>query len=266
MAKAKKYIDYLTGKGAIAFTVEQMQSDLGITNKAARRMLERLSHNKEIATPSKGYYLIITPEFRELGCLPPNYFIDYLMSYWDKPYYVGLLSAAMFYGAAHQQPQNVQVMLPTTRPKVICGKVVIHFVQNAACNKMPVEALKTPTGRLLVSTPEVTAMDLVKFMRQSGGINRVATVLHELGEKLNKQKLLELTELFNESFWVQRLGYLLEKLGFDEMTQPLWSYLQTIKIRMIPLVPYLKVDNDKKCKRWGIYVNAHVESDLDDTE
>ena len=266
VAKAKAYIDQLTGRGSITFTIGQMQDDLGITNKAARRMLERLLHNREVTTPAKGYYLILTPEFRELGCLPPNYFIDDLMSHWHKTYYVGLLSAAMFHGAAHQQPQNVQVMLPTTRPSIICGKVAIQFIQNASCHKTPVKSLKTPTGTLLVSTAEATAMDLVKFMRQSGGINRVATVIHELGENLDKQKLLELTTLFKKSAWVQRLGYLLEILGYEDMAQSLLTHLQTTKTRMIPLVPYLGIDNAKKCKKWCIYINAHIESDLDDTE
>ncbi|MCW5588615.1 MAG: type IV toxin-antitoxin system AbiEi family antitoxin [Legionellales bacterium] len=264
--KAKVYIDQLIGRGRIAFTIGQMQNDLGITNKAARRMLERLLYNKEITTPAKGYYLILTPEFRTLGCLPPNYFIDDLMSHWHKIYYVGLLSAAMFHGAAHQQPQNVQVVLPATRPDIICGKVAIQFIQNAACHKTPVEFLKTPTGTLLVSTIEATAMDLVRFMRQSAGINRVATVLHELGEQLDKKKLLELTTVFKESAWVQRLGYLLELLGHEDTAQSLLAYLKTIKSRRIPLVPYLGINNAEKCKKWQLYINAKVESDLDDTE
>lgn len=264
--KAKAYIDQLTGRGSTAFTIGQMQDDLGITNKAARRMLERLLCNKEIATPAKGYYLILTPEFRELGCLPPNYFIDDLMSHWHKTYYVGLLSAAMFHGAAHQQPQAVQVMLPAARPDIVCGKVVIQFIQNVSCHKMPVKPLKTPTGVLLVSTAEATAMDLVRFMRRSAGINRVATVIHELGEKLDKKKLLELTIVFKESAWAQRLGYLLETLGYVDTAQLLLDHLKTTKSRMIPLVPYLGIDNAEKCKKWRIYINANVESDLDDTE
>lgn len=264
--QAKAYIDQLTGRGSIAFTIGQMQDGLEITNKSARRMLERLLRNKEVATPAKGYYLILTPEFRKLGCLPPNYFIDDLMSHWHKTYYVGLLSAAMFHGAAHQQPQNVQIMLPATRPDIICGKVVIQFIQNVSCHKTPVESLKTPTGALLVSTAEATAMDLVRFMRQSAGINRVATVIHELGEKLDKKKLLELTTVFKESAWVQRLGYLLETLGYEDTAQALLAHLKTTKSRMIPLVPYLAIDNAEKCKKWRIYINANIESDLDDTE
>ena len=132
--KAKAYIDQLIGQGSIVFTIGQMQDDLGVTNKAARRMLDRLLCNKVVATPAKGYYLILTPEFRQLGCLPPNYFTDDLMSYWQKTYYVGLLSAAMFHSAAHQQLQKVQIMLLATRPDIICmGTALCRvIIQSAA--------------------------------------------------------------------------------------------------------------------------------------
>ncbi len=263
-SKAKMYIDHLFGMGEISFTSVKLQKEMGITNKAAQRALERLRNNKEIATPAKGYYLILTPEFRRLGCLPPNYFIDDLMSHWHKKYYIGLLSAAMFHGAAHQQPQSFQVILPLTRPKVVCGNVTVDFIQNASCVKTPIQLMKTPSGTICVSTPEATAMDLVKFMRQSGGMSRVVTVLHELAESVDAKKLVELTHVFAESAWVQRLGYLLDKLSYTELAQALYEHLGSIKSRMIPLVPYLSVNNAQKNKKWRILVNTLVESDLDD--
>ncbi len=264
-SKAKTYIDHLVGIGEISFTIGQMQQEMGITNKAARRALERLRRDREIVSLAKGYYLILTPEFREQGCLPPNYFIDDLMAYWNKPYYVGLLSAAMFHGAAHQQPQIFQVMLALTRPRIIRGKVTIDFIQNSSCMKTPVQKMKTPSGTVSVSTPEATAMDLVKYIRQSGGINRVATVLHELFENIKIDKLLSLTHLFGESAWVQRLGFLLDELGYEEQAESLYQYLGSVKTRTIPLVPYLPVSDVEKNKKWRIAINAIVKSDLDDT-
>lgn len=264
-SKAKNYIDHLVSVGEISFTIAKMQEEMGLTNKAARRMIERLRNNKEIATPAKGYYLILTPEFRSLGCLPPNYFIDDLLAHWGKPYYVGLLSAAMFHGAAHQQPQIFQVILPLTRSRIVCGKVSIDFIQKSSCLKTLTQQLKTPSGTLCVSTPEATAMDLVKFMRQSGGVNRVATVLHELSESIETERLLKLARLFPESAWMQRLGYLLEELDYSEHAQFLYEHLVTLKTRMIPLVPYLPVANAQSNKKWKVILNATVESDLNDT-
>ena len=51
--------------------------------------------------------------------------------------------------------------------------------------------IKGEVGYLPVSTPEETAFDLVRYSRQLGGLSQVATVLQELGEKLNGDKLGE---------------------------------------------------------------------------
>lgn len=264
-SKAKTYIDNLAATGAISFTTTQMKDEMGITSKAVRRVLERLKHNHEVATPAKGYYLIIPPEFRRLGCLPPNYFIDDLMNYWNREYYVALLSASMFYGAAHQQPQMCQVMLTNTRLNIVCGRVSMEFIQNNACERTPTQLLKTPTGTMKVSTPEATAMDLMRFIKQSGGINRVATVLSELAESMSQEKLIDLTKLFTETTWMQRLGFLLDKLGHSLLAQPLQDYLNTVKTRIVPLVPYASTTVEtKKDKKWRVAININVESDLDD--
>ena len=38
------------------------------------------------------------------------------MEYWQSKYYVGLLTAAMYHGASHQQPQIFQVVIEKNRP------------------------------------------------------------------------------------------------------------------------------------------------------
>lgn len=43
-----------------------------------------------------------------------------------------------------------------------------------------------------VSTPETTMMDLCIFMRRSGGLSHVATVLDELAESVNSIALKKL--------------------------------------------------------------------------
>jgi len=41
---------------------------------------------------------------------PPVQYIDYLMKHINRKYYVALLNAAEFYGAAHQRPQQYSVV------------------------------------------------------------------------------------------------------------------------------------------------------------
>ena len=189
------------------------------------------------------------------------------MSHWNIEYYLGLLSASMFYGAAHQQPQMCQIMLSTNRPNIVCGQVTVVFIQNQDCQKTPIQLLKTPTGVMKVSTPEATAMDMMRFIRQSGGMNRIVTVLDELAESMTKEKLNDLTKIVNTAAWVQRLGYLLDKLGYNDLSQPLYDYLSMLKTKkIVPLVPYASSKGTQKNKKWRVAINVAVESDLDDID
>ena len=79
--------------------------------------LKRLADKNKIISVSKGFYIIIPPAYQNLGILPPAMFMDDLMEYLERPYYITLLSAASLHGAAHQQPlvNFVCTILPSMR-------------------------------------------------------------------------------------------------------------------------------------------------------
>lgn len=79
--------------------------------------------------PVRGFYVIVSPEYRQMGCLPASRFIPALMQYLKEPYYTGLLSAGEFYGAAHQRPQAFQVVTEHSRPGIICDMVKADFIK-----------------------------------------------------------------------------------------------------------------------------------------
>lgn len=266
MSSALNYIDGLTAKGYISFTVDEMCRVLGISQSAALNAIQRLKVNKHVVSPCKGYYLILTPEFRKQGCLPADQFIDDLAQHWKVEYYVGLLSAALYHGAAHQQPQLFQVMLPIKKNNIDCGTVHIEFIQSMYCAKMFTQSVKTRTGYMLISTPEVTAMDLLKYIRQSGGIGRIATVLDELGESMNKASLVKLVNMSEEYAWKCRLGFLFDELGYGELSDAIYSGLHTRSKEFVPLVPYAKKVGRLRNKKWRLIINATIESDLNDPD
>lgn len=262
----KAYIDHLTSRGEISFTTHKMCDALSITIKAAERAIYRLRKKGEIASVAKGYYLILTPEFRKLGCLPPDYFIDDLMRYWQQNYYVGLLSAALYFGAAHQQPQIFQVVTDRYRRSLGCGHVKIEFVTKKIISNTPTKQLKTHTGSMNVSTPEATMMDLCLFIRRSGGVSHVATVLDELAESVTSEALKNLLEKNNELTWMQRLGYLLEQVGHNELSAVLYQHIKNQETNIVPLVPYYSMRSAKRDMKWRVAINAIIESDLHDTD
>ncbi|MBM3887437.1 hypothetical protein FJ364_05910, partial [Candidatus Dependentiae bacterium] len=142
LMKGLPYITALAMRGEFYFTTVDLMQQLSISEIAAKAMVSRLKNKNQIATPYNGFHLILPPEYQALGCLPAEQFISELMTYLRRPYYVGLLSAAQFYGAAHQKPQTFQVMLSDNRRSIHCGKIVVDFIARKNLEALPVRKFK----------------------------------------------------------------------------------------------------------------------------
>lgn len=263
---AQYFINTLSANGDVSFTFKQMQMETGNSTKAVERALYRLKRKGEIATVAKGFYLILPPEFRKLGCLPPDYFIDDLMNHWGEKYYVALLSAALYHGAAHQQPQIFQVITDQYHPPIHCGHVHIEFSKKKTIIDLPITRLKTHTGMMNISTPEATMMDLLIFIRRCGGISHVATVLNELADSADRKAINILLENSIECTWKQRMGYLLDYVGHAELSKVIFEHLKNKRTNIVPLVPYYPITGTERNAKWRIAINTKVEDDLHDSD
>ena len=76
---ARNIIADLAARGQHHFTVSELRPALGVSAAAARQALSRLGARGEIASPARGLYVIVPPEYRQLGCLPADQFISALM-------------------------------------------------------------------------------------------------------------------------------------------------------------------------------------------
>lgn len=259
--KARQYVEQLASAGRYVFTGREARAPLGVSAKAAALALNRLAKRGLLASPARGLYVIVPPEYRSLGCLPPEQFIPDLMKRLKRPYYVGLLSAAEYHGAAHQRPQALQVFLEAVRRPIVCGRVRVMFLARKRLHAVPVQTVNTPRGGLLISTPESTAVDLVGYEQQAGGLNLVATVLSELGEKIDPAKLVAAADA-SPIAWAQRLGYLLEHVGSAAKTGPLQEHVRAHVRNTTPLAPGRAFKSSPRDPKWKVYVNAAVETDV----
>ena len=259
--RSRGYITDLAARGLYHFTSSEFRSALGITAVAARQALSRLAAKTEIASPARGFYVIVPPEYRRLGCLPADQFIPTLMELRSTSYYVGLLSAAQYHGAAHHRPQEFQVVVTRNRPAIICGSVKVAFVARRNIAAVPVERFNNARGEVTVSTVEATAIDLVGYMRRAGGLDRVAGVLSELGEDMDPERLVEASKSASV-LWAQRLGYLLEHVGAGARAAALKEHVQQHARNFTKLLPDADAADAPQSKDWRLQVNARIETDV----
>lgn len=262
----RDWVDDLQRHGRITFALKEVYGQFPSHNEAAlKNALTRLSDKGRVISVWKGFYAIIPIEYSSQGIVPPVLYIADLMKYLDRPYYISLLNAAAFYGAAHQRPQEFCVVTTSGSLRSSIKKgVKINFINK---KEIPTELLvqkKTKTGYVNVSSPELTATDLVQYEKKIGGLNRAATILNELASELNFK---ELPPLFFEQVpapVIQRLGYLLDaKIGYTAMADELLEKMIEFggSTRSTPLKNRKSTIGCFINKKWRIIVNEQIEID-----
>jgi len=208
-----RYLEKLRSTGRRYFTSQEIIKDLSLSEDAARSGLYRLKRDEKLISPISGLYVIVPPEHKSYGSIPADELIPIMMKHLDAKYYVALLSAAAFYGAAHQKPMVFQIVTNRRiKHSLKFGQVHIQLIYKKSLADLPTKDFIVSSGYLKVATPELLAIDLLKFQNHAGGMNNIATVLSELVESIDASKLIQLAKNMSEQYQLQRLGYIIEKI------------------------------------------------------
>ncbi|HFA52100.1 MAG TPA: hypothetical protein ENJ95_24045 [Bacteroidetes bacterium] len=261
------WTEQLLSRGRWAFSLKEVKSVFSNHSDAAIKLsLNRLTKKGKIISVYRGYYLVVPPQYKTWGIIPAVQFIDGLMTHLNRDYYVGLLNAAALHGSAHQAPQVFQVftVFPFMNPIRKKGIKVIFINKNKLPPSDLLEKRKTVTGYVKVSKPALTAIDLIQFQRRIGGMNRAATVIEELAEEIKPEEFDENLIGYVPMTALQRLGFLLELLGFEELADALYEkcLLSGKRLFKIPLKPGKKSNGSDANNRWNILQNITIETDL----
>ena len=257
-----EYIDGLQRQARYTFTRANVESILQLKKDTLTKGLQRLAKAKRIHQVRRGFYVIVPIEYTSSGAPPIDWFITDLMEFIGHPYYVGVLSAASLHGAAHQRPQEYQVVVPVSERVIRTGTVRIHFFRYDGVAAVRTKDTQTYTGTMPVSTPECTALDLVRFNKKIGGLDAVLTVLKELGEKIQPDALLAAVKDEKIRGQAQRLGWLLDRAGWAAMTDPLAKWMSRQTLCRIPLNAWIKQRHGETDPKWGVIVNDNPVSDI----
>lgn len=261
-SRLAEWVDAHQAQGLYFFSRQEAVKNLQMSDIAFKMAVSRLQKKERILRILNGFYIIVPLEFSSTRVLPADWFIADLMAHMRRPYYVGLLSAAAIHGAAHQQPQQFQVVTTGPLRRLQVRTLSVRFFSKRNFEVTPVVSTKVQTGFIPVSTPEGTAIDLIRYARAIGGLDRVLTVLQELGETMDMLKLVGAIKADGNLAYGQRLGWLLERAGHSELVEGLLEWIRERNPLPAKLEPSLPIRGAEKDPRWQLLINTEVEADL----
>ena len=255
--------DWLIGQGRHFISTAEVADIIGVDRASVPGSLERARKAGKLISVTKSGWVPVPAEYRSAGAPPPSHFIHQFMGHLEHPYYVGFLSAASIHGASHQAPMVFQVVTSAQLRDRRIGRGRIHFIRRQAIADRPRQKQNVPTGRIWVSAPEVTVLDLVEEPQEGAGLSNVATVIGGLliEGKLNPVDMAAAGVLYPKAV-VQRVGYLVDFMAnevntkFD--TEPLRELTHGSRYRA--LSPGAGEGNPDS--RWHIAANTEIEHDL----
>ncbi len=253
------FLNEIQSKGRYAVTLDELKNNFKSSEKAILQNIFRIKSKNKLAQVRKEFYVIVSPQYSKRGMIPPTLFIGDLMQFLKRDYYVGLLSASAMHGAGHQQPMQFQVMTKKPPLRSIKNKKLnIHFFVKSKWQKEEIIQKKTETGYINVSSPALTAFDLVHYNKKIGGLNRIIPILEDLVESINSSDLNK-TAIGQKAPELQRLGYLLEQLGNEQLASVLYKRIKIKSLREIPISLAHKNREGELNNKWKVILN----SDLD---
>jgi predicted transcriptional regulator of viral defense system len=263
------YLTNLLSAGRVVFSRDEARQALGVSDGALLDAAERQQRRQHLISPRRGFYVIVPPQYLAWGAPPPPWYIDDLMRHEGRPYYVGLLKAAELHGATHQAVMEFQVVTNKRLPKIRAGRSAIAFYyrKDIAAVSQGIEDHKTDTGRMKVSSVELTVMDLLRYPHAAGGLDAIATIISDLGDRIDPAKLAALSASYERSV-SQRLGHLLDRFGHSERAEALHAALpHGSALAWVELEPSQAADPvfspepTERDERWRVIVRRPPERD-----
>lgn len=258
---AQRFVEFRQARGQITFTLAELQEETGLSFTAARDQVKRLGKHIVRVSPRQDFFLILRPEQLPIGAPPAFWWLDAYFRRVRQPYYVGLLTAAAEYGSSHQAVQVIQVLTSSPLRALKVGRVRVQFFVKKSVGDVPAADLPLAYAPLKISTPEVTALDLVRYAHRIGGIARAVHVIRDLLPRVSKKRLRNAVANESEISNLQRLGFILEYLKRPDLSELVLARLPS-KLNWVYLAQHNANGMGLETKRdstWSVLVNSVIQ-------
>lgn len=272
MGPLDQYLDEQLSRGRAYFSREEGLQALGLSPETFSAAATRLGKRHRLASPRRGFFLILRPEDRTTGAPDPVRWIDPLMKYLGIDYRISLLRAAAFHGSSHQAAMVFQVIAPRQFRAFDIGRHRLEFVYQApaaftATNQPDwLGQIKSDAGFAKIAGVELTLLDAARYFHKATGISGVAQIVQDLGAKADPRKLAK-AAMHYENSSVRRLGYLLDHAKHVRQASALEHFahqaksLKPLDPSVQPLFESLALAPLKNMK-WKLLINESVEVDF----
>lgn len=193
----------------------------------AKKFLKRMVKEKKIYNIRKNAYTLHADPFL-------------VSTFLVRPSYISGVSALSYHKLITQIPKEV-FCATTKRNKDIEFKEMIHFFYTDYF--FGFESIAEEKFKILIATPEKAIIDSFSLT--------LVSVFEEAFENIDERKMIDHLKKIKKSSILKRIGYLMEKYGYDSYDQ-LKKY---INYKYVVLDPLMKKKGLKN-KKWGIIVNT----------
>jgi predicted transcriptional regulator of viral defense system len=257
-----QYLEELARSGQYYFVLDELVNALGHKKNSVSVSLSRLAKAGKVQMIRKGFGIFTA---NTNGPLDPSFFLDAMMKNLDAKYYVGLLNAAAYKGASHQAVMTYTVVTEKFLKPIKLQGLTIDFITKKHFEDLTeIEKVGGRGGYFYISSPELTAIDLIRFPKKSGQLNNIATVLSELNDSIKKDKLKNICEKSRTPIAaLQRLGYILDVVLEEKtLSECIFKVALKRKMQLVPLSIGKNVSKESIIdKKWNLKINAQVEPD-----
>ncbi|GGC99436.1 hypothetical protein GCM10011396_53670 [Undibacterium terreum] len=154
----------------------------------------------------------------------------------------------------------VQVITDKPRREISVGRIRIQFFVKKNITTAQQTRLPNAFAPLNVSTPETTALDLLRYAHRIGGLGRATQAIQGMLSKFTKAGLRIALDNEKEDSTVQRLGYVLETLEQHKF-YPLVDRRLPREVKRIPLELHKQDEPTQTIpfsNRWSVFINADI--------
>ena len=279
----RKWIQSLEEKGIYSFSMQELKEVFPLLKeKTILNTLGTLKKQGKLLPLWNGIYSIVrfvdignatdNKAIREEG--KPYFYIETLMQHLKREYYVALLSAVEVYLSPKEALQANEITVITSLPPLrdsFRGQGKIRYFVKKDIKNLREIGVKRKTlpfsikeRTLRVASLELTAVDLLLYEKEIGGIQKAVEVIQRIKKHLSWQELPTEVILSTPVSIFQRLGYVLSFIKEEELAEGLKERVLSTGKKFRRTL--LKTDVPEKggepfCPIWKIVVNISLQND-----